>query len=142
MARGLRREVRNDYPPNGESYEEARERRNQSYFERSKPSANRPKFRRKVPNGCVDVYRIHQWDGRRNVYHGIYRDEEEAYRVADEVWRKCFERTSRLKVYVDHKAAIILDGRCFLVNLDPITFAEPNPTQLAALLRPAEEHLQ
>jgi hypothetical protein len=143
MARGLRPEVRNDRPPIGESYAEARQRRTDAFFERSKPSANKPKFRRKVPNGCVDVYRIHHWDGRRNIYHGIYRDEVEAYRVADEVWRKVVQDGGdRLRVYVDHKAATLIDGQFFIVNLDPIKFAEPNPQNLAALLRPAEEQTQ
>lgn len=136
MARGLQ----HARPADATERRAAIERRNQGYFDRSKPSANRPKFRRQVPKGCVDVYRIHQWDGHRNVYYGVYADEEEAYRIADEMWAKhILERNWRCKIYVDHKAAVVLDGKWFLVNLDAITLTEPSSQQMAALFRPAED---
>jgi hypothetical protein len=130
MARGLRREVRNDLPCVGESWEQMRQRRADEYFEASKPSANKPVRRRMVPPGCVSVYRVHRWHGGRNSYYGIYRDEAEAYRVADAEWRKIALGIRVLdlpsRVEVEHKAAIELDGRFFLVNLDPIKFTEPS----------------
>lgn len=116
------------------------------YVEKAKPSANKPKFRRKVPPGCTSIYRISQWDGRHSAYHGIYRDEAEAYRVADGVWMKAqgpWDRNSTVlpnkRVNVEHKAAIEVDGRYYIVNLDPIEFTESPPQNKAALLRAPEE---
>lgn len=139
MARGLRREVRYDRPGTSESREDMMRRTRNDYFNRTKPSMNRPKNRRVVPLGCVSVWRVHKWDGKRNTYFGIYRDEEVAYAAADAEWDKVigpdpyWSRGSYTKMEVEHKGAMLIDGRYFIVNLDPIKFTEP-PENVAVLL--------
>jgi hypothetical protein len=130
MARGIRREVRNDLPGVGESRETMLQRTRDDYFNRTKPSANKPKHRREVPAGCFSVYRVKKWDGKRTTYYGVFREEDMAFRVADDEWDKVvkpwsWSRDGHVRVEVEHKAAVLLDGRFFLVNLDPIRFTEP-----------------
>jgi hypothetical protein len=138
MARGLRREVRNDSAWVNESRDQMMSRTRDDYFNRSKPSSNKPKYRREVPAGCISVYRVHKWDGKRNVYFGIYRDEALAYQVADAEWDKvvkygCWNRHERIRVEVEPKAALLIGDRFYIVNLDPIKFTEP-PECVAVLL--------
>lgn len=136
MARGYRKEVRNDAPTVSETPIQARQRVKDDFIERTKPSRNKPKYRLSVPAGCIEVWRVSKWDGYSNTYHGIFRSEEEAYRVADDVYVRDVRMNFRPKVTVEHKAAILIGDKFFFVNLVPIKFTEPHPATVAAILRP------
>lgn len=129
-------------------YQQERATHRAAYAEKMKPSANKTKYRREVPPGCVSIFRISQWSGSRAVYHGSYRNEDEAYQVADDLWKQALGPYRRevsvlqnTKVHVEHKAAIEIDGRFHIVNIDPIKFSEP-PTPIEdVVVQPSEEHV-
>jgi hypothetical protein len=125
--------VRNDRPGVGETREQMYARRHQTYMMDRLPSRNKPKRRMEIPPGCISIFRIHHYDGRKNVYHGVYRNEDEAYRIADSMWLQQPRWGDRNYFEVEHKAAIELEGRFYIVNLAPIRFTEP-PSCTAVLL--------
>lgn len=113
----------------------------------NRPSTRKPKYTRKVPPGCVDVWRVTQFDGRRFIVIDVFLDEALAYQEADDLHMKC-----NSYVQVEHKAAVQLGDRAYIVNLDPLYIDLPRndsaeeqlnpsvraPAQLPALLRSPE----
>ena len=126
MTQELSRENRNDLPDAGETKADMIARRKEERFQAQLPSRNKPARKFKVPPGAVSIYRITSFDWSRPVYHGLYRDEKQAYRIADELWLSQKDYgTNATKYRVEHKAAIEIEGRFYIINMVPVKFSAP-----------------
>lgn len=81
-----------------------------------------------VPKGMIHIWRVSHfkptkvgsatWD-----LFGIFSDEETAYEAADNLWNNLgsYERRS---IRVEHKAALHINGKYYLVNVLPFKFKD------------------
>jgi hypothetical protein len=86
------------------------------------PSHSRPKKLMAVPPGTISVFRVSTVvtgsKARSWAMHGIYKDADEAYTEADTIQRD--SKWLGTVVKVEHKAAIELDGKLYMIYLNPI----------------------
>ncbi len=92
-----------------------------------KPSQRtRPKWV-KAPQGLIDIWRVSHRDANdRWTVVGIFKIEDAAYKAADYHWDRLGIHLRR-SVSVDHKAAIEVNKKFYVVNILPFKFTEPPP---------------
>lgn len=77
---------------------------------------SKSKREKPIPKGCTDVWRVYKVVNSKWECLGIFSDKEYAYRVAE---TRSLSRP-RARVVVEHKAAILISGKTYLVNVLPI----------------------
>ena len=83
-----------------------------------------PKSLRTVPEGCVDVWQVVSYRNSRAAVHGTWRGRSSALGYAEKLLRE-----QGGKVQLDHKAAILLNGKYHIVHLNAIQFEDPLAAQ-------------
>lgn len=89
----------------------------------------RPKWK-PVQEGLIDAWRLsYHRNGTQWTLIGCYRSEEQAYAIADDLWEAGFGGSySRNSIRVEHKAAIGINGKLYLVNILPFVFEDTEVT--------------
>lgn len=92
------------------------------------PSQRKYAEHMKVSAGCVDVWRINIVQHGRVSIHSQWRDRAKCMERADELHKRTLlyymDRQNLQLVYVEHKAAIEIDGKFHIVNIPTFKFAD------------------
>lgn len=92
------------------------------------PSQRKYAQHMKAPEGCVDVWRINAvGTGGQMMINSQWFDRAKCMKKADELWAESITNSrhkSILHVYVEHKAAIMIDGKYHIVNIPSFTPAD------------------
>jgi hypothetical protein len=81
----------------------------------------------KAPHGLIDIWRITRKDSNDKwLVVGAFRTEEAAYQAADSLWER-LGIYIRKSITVEHKAAIEIKKKFYVVNVLPFKFTEPEP---------------